>query len=260
MAFDAAEPLEGGSASLLAAQATRIRVGTAGWGIPRETATAFPGEGSVLERYGRVFDAVEINTTFRRVHRHETFERWASSVGVDFRFAVKFPKAITHEARLVGVEEPMRAFLEAVGVLGRKLGPLLVQLPPSLAFDARVFGIFCARLRACGDYVLACEPRHASWFEPRVDRWLAERRIARVAADPALHPGAGAPGGWRGLSYYRLHGSPRVYYSAYQARALADLEERMARDDAKANWCIFDNTALGAAAGNALALRAAIRR
>ena len=259
-ALDAAEPTEGGSAALLAVQATRIRVGTAGWGIPREAAAAFPGEGSVLERYGRVFDAVEINTTFKRVHRHETFERWASSVDADFQFVVKFPKAITHEARLVGVERPMRAFLEAAGALGRKLGPLLIQLPPSLVFDAAVFADFCARLRACGDYAVACEPRHASWFEPQIDDWLAERRIARVAADPALHPSAGAPGGWRGLSYYRLHGSPRVYYSAYQAQTLAALKERVAADGAKAVWCIFDNTASGAAAGNALALRSAFRR
>lgn len=108
---------------MLAVQATRIRVGTAGWGIPREAAAAFPGEGSVLERYGRVFDAVEINTTFKRVHRHETFERWACSVDADFQFAVKFPKAITHEARLVGVERPMRAFLEAPAPWAASSGP-----------------------------------------------------------------------------------------------------------------------------------------
>ena len=81
-----------------------------------------------------------------------------------------------------------------------------------------------------------------------------------MAADPAPHPSAGAPGGWRGLSYYRLHGSPRVYYSAYQAQTLAALKERVAADGAKAVWCIFDNTASGAAAGNALALRSAFRR
>jgi len=258
-AIDAAEPAKGGDASLLAVRTARIRVGTAGWGIPRDVAASFPGEDSVLERYARVFDAVEINSTFTRTHRQETFERWAGSVGADFRFSVKFPKAITHEARLVGVERPVEAFLEAVGAMGSKLGPLLVQLPPSLVFDAHVFSIFCAHLRACGDYAVACEPRHASWFEPRIDDWLADRRIARVAADPALHPGAGAPGGWRGLSYYRLHGSPRVYYSPYQAAALAALKERLGRDEAVAVWCVFDNTASGAAAGNALTLEAALR-
>ncbi|MGI8840910.1 MAG: DUF72 domain-containing protein [Caulobacteraceae bacterium] len=232
------------------------RVGTAGWGIPRAAAAAFAGGGSLLERYGRVFGAVEINSTFRRVHRKETFERWAGAVGADFRFSVKFPKAITHEARLRGVEEPLEAFLAATAGLGARLGPLLVQLPPSLAFDPAVFDSFLGRLRALGDPAIVCEPRHASWFEPWVDGWLADRRIARVAADPAPHPAAGAPGGWRGLSYHRLHGSPKIYYSPYPAGALAALRERLARDEAADAWCVFDNTASGAAAGDALALQA----
>ena len=236
------------------------RIGTAGWGIPSAVAAAFPGGESLLERYGRVFDAVEVNSTFRRVHRRETFERWAGSVGADFRFSVKVPKAITHEARLHGVERPLETLLAATAGLGANLGPLLVQLPPSLVFDAAVFDIFRGRLRDLGDPALACEPRHASWFEPWVDDWLADRRIARVAADPALHPRAVAPGGWRGLSYYRLHGSPKVYYTPYNADALAALKERLARDEAGSVWCMFDNTASGAATSNALALKAALQQ
>jgi uncharacterized protein YecE (DUF72 family) len=236
----------------------RVRLGTAGWGIPRHVAAAFAGEGCLLERYARVFDAVEINTTFKRVHRPRTFERWAGSVGAGFKFSVKFPKAITHEARLIGVAGPLEAFLAAAGALGSKLGPLLIQLPPSLAFEADVFAAFLDRVRARGDYQLACEPRHASWFQSGVDGWLADRGVARVAADPAPHPGAGTPGGWRGLSYYRLHGSPRVYYSLYRPDVLAALGERLARDRAGALWCVFDNTALGGASVNALALRAAL--
>lgn len=258
-AIDAAEPPKGGSAPSSGTHTARIRVGTAGWGIPRHVAGAFPSEGSLLERYGRVFDAVEINSTFKRLHRQDTFERWAGSVDADFRFSVKFPNAITHEARLIGVERPVEIFLEAVSALAPKLGPLLLQLPPSLAFDAHAFGGFCAHLRACGDYSIACEPRHASWFEPWIDRWLDDRQIARVAADPDPHPGAGTPGGWRGLSYYRLHGSPRVYYSPYQTDALTALNTRLRRDEAIAVWCVFDNTASGAAATNALALKADLR-
>jgi uncharacterized protein YecE (DUF72 family) len=238
----------------------KVRIGTAGWGIPRDVATEFPGEGAVLERYARVFDAVEINTTFKRIHRPQTFERWAGSVAAGFEFAVKLPRAITHGARLTGVDEPLKTFLATLGALGPKLGPLLIQLPPSLVFDAGVFGAALDCVRARGDYEVACEPRHASWFEPKVDGWLAERQVARVAADPALHPGAGSPGGWRGLSYYRLHGSPRVYYSDYKPGALAALAERLARDRAGALWCVFDNTASGAAAGNALSLRAALTK
>ena len=88
---------------------------------------------------------------------------------------------------------------------------------------------------------------------------MQRHRVGRVAADPVLHLSAGAPGGWRGLTYYRLHGAPRVYYSSYQADALAGLKERLALDDADAIWCVFDNTASGAAAGDALALKAILR-
>jgi uncharacterized protein YecE (DUF72 family) len=89
-----------------------------------------------------------------------------------------------------------------------------------------------------------------------MDAWLAERRIARVAADPAPVTGAGAPGGWNGLAYCRWHGSPRIYYSDYDAAALTALAARLDADAAHGAevWCIFDNTAEGAALGNALSL------
>ena len=78
----------------------RVRIGTAGWSIPKEHSAPFPVQGSHLERYGAVFNAVEINSPFYRPHRTATYERWAASVPEDFRFAVKIPKAITHECRL----------------------------------------------------------------------------------------------------------------------------------------------------------------
>jgi uncharacterized protein YecE (DUF72 family) len=91
---------------------------------------------------------------------------------------------------------------------------MLVQLPPSLTFQSGVADRFLSELtsRVAGNIVY--EPRHASWFTPKVGALLDELRIACVAADPAPTLGAGEPGGWRGLSYYRLHGSPRIYYSA----------------------------------------------
>ncbi len=93
------------------------------------------------------------------------------------------------------------------------------------------------------------------WFTPEVDQWLAARRITRVAADPARHPGAAEPGGWRGLSYYRMHGSPKMYYSPYSLGALASLRDHLERNAASETWCIFDNTASGAALPNALTLQ-----
>src|SRR3954470_11987598 len=112
-----------------------IRIGTAAWSIPREHAAPFPVAGSHLERYAAVLNAVEINSSFYRPHRTATYERWAASVPEDFHFAVKIPKAITHERRLADVDDLLDRFLSEVSGLGPKLGPLLVQLPPSLSFQ-----------------------------------------------------------------------------------------------------------------------------
>ncbi len=227
-------------------------IGTAGWSIPAQHAGAFPEEGSHLQRYGAVFPAVEINTSFYRPHRPSTYERWTGTVPAGFRFAVKMPKEITHARRLVQAEEPLVRFLSEVRSLGDKLGPVLVQLPPSLAFAPALADFFRdLRTRFCGAVV--CEPRHRSWFTDEVDQLLAELHIARVAADPALVPRAGEPGGWTGLRYYRLHGSPRMYYSAYTPEQLDDLAAQLKAAPGPA-WCIFDNTTSGAAAADALAL------
>ena len=85
---------------------------------------------------------------------------------------------------------------------------------------------------------------------------LIKHKVARVAADPTRAPEAGTPGGWQGLAYYRWHGSPRIYYSDYDAAALVALRDRLdaARDRGSPAWCIFDNTAAAAALGNALTL------
>lgn len=232
------------------------RIGTAGWSIPKQHAAAFPAGGSHLERYARRFNAVEINSSFYRPHRRATYERWAASVPEGFAFAVKAPRAITHDARLAGCTPALERFLDEAAGLGSKLGPLLFQLPPSFAFDARKARAFLKALRARHAGAVVWEPRHASWFTRRAEDLLAGYRVARVAADPAVAAAAAEPGGWDGLTYFRLHGAPRVYYSDYGAEAIARYARRMTAHA----WCIFDNTALGAATANALALSDAIAR
>ena len=233
-----------------------LRVGTAGWSVPSRYVAEVPPGGSHLERYARHLNAVEINSSFYRPHQRKTYERWAQSTPSSFRFAVKLPKAVTHEQRLANCGALLDRFVAEVTGLGDRLGVLLVQLPPKLALDKRVAGGFFRNLRKRIDVPVACEPRHASWFVPEINDWLAERRIARVAADPATLQGAGEPAGWDGLAYYRWHGSPRIYYSDYDDDALASLRLRLEvkRKQGVPTWCILDNTASGAALGNALAL------
>lgn len=230
-----------------------VRVGCAGWAVPAPHAAEFPGEGSHLDRYAARLPAVEINSSFYRPHRPLTYERWAASVPDAFRFAVKVPQEVTHGRRLVDAVEPLDRFLGEVAHLGGKLGPLLVQLPPSLAYAAGVARSFFAALRDRFEGGVVVEPRHPSWFTPGADRLVTQFRVARVAADPAVVPQAAEPGGWGGLVYYRMHGSPRVYYSDYPPEYLDALAGKLAAAAAAAEvWCVFDNTAEGAAAANAL--------
>jgi uncharacterized protein YecE (DUF72 family) len=233
-----------------------LRVGTAGWSVPSRYVAQVPRGGSHLERYAQRLNAVEINSSFYRPHQRKTYERWAQSTPSGFRFSVKMPKSITHEQRLADCGALLDRFVAEVTGLGDRLGVLLVQLPPKLALEKRVAGGFFRNLRKRIDVPVACEPRHASWFMPGVDDWLAERRIARVAADPASLQGAGEPGGWDGLAYYRWHGSPRIYYSDYDNAALASLRQHLEVKCRQGvpTWCILDNTASGAAFGNALTL------
>jgi uncharacterized protein YecE (DUF72 family) len=230
-------------------------VGTAGWSIARTEAERFPAEGSALERYSARFGGVEINSSFHRPHRTSTWARWAEQVPDHFRFSVKVPKTITHKQKLVDCGDLLTAFLEQSSGLGDKLAVLLVQLPPSLAFDPELAERFFGLLAHVSP-AIACEPRHPSWFEEGGSNLLERLQVARVAADPAKVPQAAVPGGWRGLSYFRLHGSPVPYRSSYDQERLDGYAD-LIRDDVAAGrpvWCMFDNTASSAATGNALSL------
>lgn len=233
-------------------------IGTAGWSIAGKDAGAFGTGPSALARYATRFGGVEVNSSFHRPHRRATWERWAAGVPAAFRFAVKVPKTVSHERKLVDCGDLIARFLDEVGGLGDKLAILLLQLPPKLAFDAGTAEPFLAALTASSPAVLACEPRHPSWFEPAPDALLDRLGIARVAADPAVVPAASLPGGWRGLGYWRLHGSPRIYRSSYDDGRLDGYAALLRAEQAAGRpaWCMFDNTAAAAATGDALGLLA----
>lgn len=230
-------------------------IATAGWSIPRESAGTLPKRGTHLQRYARRFGGAEINTSFYRSHSRDTYARWAEATPPAFRFAVKLPQQITHDDRLRRARRPLEQFLGEVAGLGRRLGPLLVQLPGSAAFERAVVTRFFTLLRSLHDGPVACEPRHASWFTSSADELLRRHRIARVAADPAVVPAAAEAAGDTALAYFRWHGSPRKYWSVYEperlAALLADIRALPARTS---TWCVFDNTASGGAMRNALEL------
>jgi uncharacterized protein YecE (DUF72 family) len=230
----------------------RTFVATAGWSIPRAHAALAQGEGSGLQRYASILDAVEINSTFYRRHQRKTFERWRDSVPASFRFAVKLPRWITHDAELASPAADLARFFDDVLGLEDKLGPVLVQLPASSAFNARRARAFFKALRALYLGPVACEPRNQGWYGATASDLLIEFDVARVVADPARPAAAQMPAGSTSLRYTRWHGSPHVYWSAYADRQLGALADTTLLTPANSDaWCVFDNTASGSALDDA---------
>lgn len=233
-----------------------VLVGTAGWSLPSAAAESFPANGTYLERYAQVFSCAEINSSFYRPHRPATYARWRDSTPAGFRFSVKVPKAVTHELRLRNAETALGRFIDESAWLQEKLGCLLVQLPPRLAWDAGVAQRFFTSLKKMAAAPAVCEARHLSWFTEEAGERLAELGVSQVIADPdvAALPSAAARAP---LNYVRLHGSPRMYRSAYSGEALDAYAQRIRAlaGEGRQVWCVFDNTAEGAAVPNALALQ-----
>ena len=226
------------------------RIGLAGWSeAVSKYRSHFPAEGAGLTRYAATFDFVEVNVTFYRAVRETTFTSWTEQTPGDFRFSVKLNRSVTHAARLSSnarLEEalaPMRA-------LGDKLAALLVQLPPSLAFDPAAAAGFLERLRAAYAGTVAWEPRHPSWAAPEADLLLAAHGVTRVLTEI---PGPSTPHGACG-AYVRLHGTPRRYRSPYSEDQLQALADWIGHSAAPA-CVVFDNTAGPAGVANALRLQ-----
>lgn len=233
-----------------------IAIGCAGWAIPRQHQALF-GEGdSVLARYATRFSVTEINSSFYRNHRLATYARWAATVPRHFQFSVKLPKAISHELALRGAGQALDMFLGDVAGLEEKLGRVLLQLPPSHRLDLRTASTFFRMFRRRSDTPLVCEPRHASWFSPQADALFTHHGVSRVIADPPISKAGAHPSADPARPYWRMHGTPRMYYSDYSDGALQNLAHEVSRHgtSSSSTWVIFDNTAHGFAGANAARL------
>lgn len=232
-------------------------IGTAGWTVPKVLRDSFFEPGAVkpnhLKSYSAQFSAVEINSSFYREHQASTYLKWAQSTPEHFRFSIKLAKRFTHIQKLEVDSTDLTNVLGGVQNLGEKLGVVLVQLPPKLAFDGQTAEDFFATFRELYNGPIALEPRHLSWVSREATKLLEEYHIARVIADPD-RIGDGPSIRSSNFAYFRLHGSPKVYYDSYEAPALKTWAERLKKASLNADqcWCIFDNTALGYATGNAL--------
>ena len=146
-----------------------LYLGTSGWSYADWEGTLYPEglpAGSRLAEYARHYPTVEIDSTFYGTPRRSTVEKWREIVPEGFLFAAKFPQEITHEKNLVGSEEPAQSFIRAMSLLGDRLGPLLLQLPPSFSVEGMgVLEDFLSVLPEGPRY--AVEVRHRSWLGDR---------------------------------------------------------------------------------------------
>jgi uncharacterized protein YecE (DUF72 family) len=224
-------------------------IGLAGWSeAVSKHRTYFPGSGSGLTRYAETFSMVEVNSSFYRAVRAETFASWAEQTPPGFRFSVKINRAVTHAARL-SANAKLEQALEPMMSLGPKLAAVLIQLPPTLATDPERDAAFLERLRSLYSGMVAWEPRHPSWEAPEAARLLEEHGITPVRTTIPAAGAAPAPSG----IYVRLHGTPRRYYSAYSTADLTSLSQWL-RTESSPSIVIFDNTASSAGVRNAIEL------
>ena len=161
-------------------------VGTSGYGYAKWKGRFYPAKlpkQEMLSFYASRFRSVEINSSFYKMPEAATLQEWASQVPAGFRFTFKAPQRITHYKRLRDVGELTTVFLQTVGVLKKRLGPLLFQLPPNFKKDVPRLQGFLALLKPSNR--VAMEFRHASWFDDEVFALLRKHKTA------ALHRGGG---------------------------------------------------------------------
>src|SRR5262249_6730000 len=127
-----------------------VRIGISGWTYAPWRGVFYPErlpQKDELAYAAKTFPTIEINGTFYSLQRPSSFEKWARETPGDFVFSVKATRFITHTLKLRDVEVPLANFF-ASGLLklGRKLGPILWQLPPSFHFDHDLIAAFLALL------------------------------------------------------------------------------------------------------------------
>jgi len=203
---------------------TVILVGTSGWQYRDWRGRLYPPrlpQRAWLEHYAARFATVEVNNAFYRLPERETFVAWRDRTPADFCVAVKMSRYLTHIRRLRDPAEPVGRFMERASGLGDRLGPVLVQLPPTLRADPAALDAVLAEFPA--GVRVAVEPRHPTWWTDEVRAVLSARKAALVWADRLGRPVTPL---WRtaGWGYLRMHegrAQPRPRYGRAALRTWA---------------------------------------
>lgn len=237
-----------------------VRIGTSGWSYAHWRGVLYErGTKDLLARYVRSFDTVELNASFYRWPAAPRFAAWRERLPRGFVMTVKAPRGLTHARRLQPTSAWMARIDDGLAALGDRCGPLLVQLPPTLARDDDLLDAFLADLPARARPVM--ELRHPSWDAPEVYALLARRGAAYCVMDgPGLAtvPRVTAP-----FAYVRLHGpdTAAMYAGGYSHEALTSWAERIAAwaGDGIDVLVYFNNDLGGHAVRDAQALREILR-
>lgn len=236
-----------------------VHIGISGWSYRDWKEVFYPATLSSkdwLSFYSESFSCTEINSSFYRLPRKQTVEGWVEKVPKQFYFCPKLNKYITHLKKLRDVEEPMERFFNAFSPMLKKMGPVLIQLPPSCSFNKEVAANFFDLLKdkySIVDFVL--EPRHTSWLEEESINLLKEYKIGFVISQS----GVGFPYAEHVTSkniYVRFHGPGKLYDSSYSEEQLsyfADLFKKWLKEKHKL-WIFFNNCYYGVAIDNAKVL------
>jgi uncharacterized protein YecE (DUF72 family) len=233
-----------------------LTIGTSGWQYRDWRGRLYPDglpQRLWLEHYAERFLCVEVNNAFYRLPERDTFRQWRERTPDDFRFAVKMSRYLTHIKRLKDPAEPVARFLSRADALGDKLGPVLLQLPPTLKVDVAALDRTLAQFP--GSVQVAVEPRHRSWFTDEVRDLLGRYGAALCWADRCGRPVTPL---WQtaDFGYLRLHEGRAKPWPRYGRAALAGW---LGRVEAPA-YIFFNNDPGGAAVTDASAMAAIARR
>lgn len=244
----------------------RARVGCSGWNYKAWRAAFYPKDLPVerwLDFYASRFDTVEINNTFYRLPERSTFAMWRAQAPSDFLFAVKASRFLTHMKRLREPREPLTRLFTRASALGRRLGPVLYQLPANFTIDLERLDQFLRALPRLSSGVRVrhvMEFRHPSWYVRETYQLLTCRGVALCLHDKkdseVCEPIEGP------FVYVRFHGTSGQYHGSYNRRTLTRWAHRLAEQlrDGRQVFAYFNNDPAAAAVENALTLRSALER
>lgn len=233
-----------------------VHVGCSGW-VYRHWKGQFYPEGLPQKRwfahYSAEFDTVEINASFYRLPRPETFDGWREKAPPGFRYAVKVNRFITHMKKLVDCSEAVDEFIALARRLGPTLGPLLHQLPPSLKRNDERLDGFLAHLPPDLEHVV--EFRSVDWYADDVLALLDRHGVGFVVHDLI---GLASPRWASGrTAYVRFHGTSGKYRGRYTHEQMSSWADwlRDQRAAGRSGWAFFNNDIGGDAIEDARALR-----